>query len=435
MTKNKSLLLLSLLSLIIISCSTKKQDTIEIKEINTISSKAINPYLTQDHNGNAVLCWTELNPLDSLYNLKYAVYDHEINTFNNPILVTGAEGIGTSSESMNKIAFKTDGTIISVFSKKFENKKNPYAGAIYYNMSSDNGKSWTAPQFIHSDTSHHFSRNYFDITTLKSGEVAAIWLDGRYKATEKGLALFYSRTEAGKGFEKDSCIAKNTCECCRTEILTDQNGVIHLAYRNINFANDLLKKQERDIVYTSSIDFGKTFTTPKNLSDDHWKIEACPHTGPTLAVTNNNQLNAVWFTAGGNSGLYYTSSQEAGNFKLRKLITTKGKHPQIISVDNHKIAMVCEEDSSDDKHNSNTHQHSANSHEEMKNHTSANHAKIVLRVLDNGKEINNFSITDAKNINHHAVLTQSNDKIILAWINENNGKSQIQYTSINIKDI
>src|SRR5690606_7286884 len=126
---------------------------------------------------------------------KYAIYDQEINAFNSPILVTGTEGVGTSSESMNKIAFKTDGTIISVFSKKFENEKNPYAGAIYYNMSSDNGKTWSTPQFIHSDTSHHFSRNYFDITTLKNGEVAAIWLDGRYKATEKGLALFYSNTE------------------------------------------------------------------------------------------------------------------------------------------------------------------------------------------------------------------------------------------------
>src|SRR5690606_35433425 len=110
---------------------------------------------------------------------------------------------------------------------------NKNAGAIYYCTSTDNGTHWSAPRFLHTDTSRSYGRSFFDVAKLADGEVGAIWLDGRLGNQEKGLALFFARTESGKGFGRDTCLDKNTCECCRTEIITDGMGRIHMAYRSI----------------------------------------------------------------------------------------------------------------------------------------------------------------------------------------------------------
>src|SRR6185312_9388864 len=141
-----------------------------------------------------------------------------------------------------------------------ENPKSRFASAIYYTLSSDNGKNWTAPEFIHSETSEDYGRSFFNMTTLADGEVAAIWLDGRFGEAETGSALFFARTENNEGFGANYCLDKNTCECCRTEILTDQLGGIHIAYRGIQSPLDRLGKQVRDMVYASSTDNGKTFS-------------------------------------------------------------------------------------------------------------------------------------------------------------------------------
>src|SRR5690606_1723917 len=114
---------------------------------------------------------------------------------------------------------------------------------------------------------------------------------------EKGSALFFARTTSGKGFGEEICLDKNTCECCRTEILNDQEGGVHIAYRGIKLPIGHLGKQVRDTVYSFSSDNGKTFTPTIAIGKDNWEIEACPHTGPTLAYSKG-KLSALWFTGG-----------------------------------------------------------------------------------------------------------------------------------------
>src|SRR5690606_9132271 len=125
------------------------------------------------------LCWTEKEEADSLHRLVFARYDSVSEKFDRPVVVAGSEGLSTSPESMGKVAFKDDGTVVAVFAKRFANEKNPFAGAIYYVVSGDGGESWTAPEFLHTDTTHHYGRQFFDITRLANGEIGSVWLDGR----------------------------------------------------------------------------------------------------------------------------------------------------------------------------------------------------------------------------------------------------------------
>nr|WP_068892378.1 sialidase family protein [Pedobacter panaciterrae] len=409
------------------SCKQKQVKT-EISTLDT-GGIAVGPYLTHDNKGNAVLCWSEKYGRDSLYHIRYASYNEQTNTFNSPVTVPASSGISTSAESMSKVAFKADGTIIAVYSKRFPNEKNPYAGAIYYSSSTDNGKTWSASQFLHSDTTHNYGRSFFDITTLKDGEIAAVWLDGRYGKRIKGSALFFARTTKGKGFGIDTCLEKGTCECCRTDILSDKEGNIHLAYRNITFPTGLSDKQVRDMGYKMSADYGKTFSAVKTISNDNWQIDGCPHSGPSIAVTKDG-VNAVWFTAGGGSGIYGASSSMSKGFNKRTLITAEGRHPQLISLLNDQLIMVCEElkDEPEEKPMEMKHSHGGMA---MNNGPVAN-SKIVLKSLTSPTEDKAISITDGQHADHHPVITSLNKGTLIAWVREKDGRSEVCYTNMNI---
>ncbi|WP_448634504.1 hypothetical protein [Pedobacter panaciterrae] len=282
---------------------------------------------------------------------------------------------------------------------------------------------------MHSDTTHNYGRSFFDITTLKNGELAAVWLDGRFGKSIKGSALFFNRTTKGNGFGTDTCLEKGTCECCRTDILTDKAGNIHLAYRNITFPTGLSDKQVRDMGYKLSTDNGKTFSAVKAISNDNWEIDGCPHSGPSLAVTKEG-VNAVWFTAGGGSGIYNASSNKALDFDKRRLITAQGRHPQLISLANDQLVMVCEElkDEPEEKPMKMNHSHGGMT----MNHGPAANSKIVLRTLIPGKEGRITSITDGQQGDHHAVITRISNGALVAWEREKNGRSEICYTQIHI---
>ena len=376
-----------------------------------------------------MICWSEKAETDSVYQLKYAIFDSVEQKFSQPVTIPVSAGLSTSPESMGKVAFKSDNTVIAVFARPFKNEKNPFAGAIYFSTSSNDGKNWSAPQFLHSDTTHAYGRSFFDIARLNNGEVAAIWLDGRFGKTITGSSLFFSRTEKGKGFGRDICLYKGTCECCRTDLLTDNKGNIHIAYRSILFPVALLGKQARDMEYSFSKDNGATFSIAKAISNDNWAIEGCPHTGPSLAI-NNKGVNAVWYTAGGKPGIYYTSAPAIdASFQNRRLLSSSGKHPQLVTFANGELAMVCEEvmESGQEHHSSKKH-----SMENMKkSHATAGNARITLTMINNGSDDKKIDVTSGEKADHHAVIESIGDQLLIAWVREENVRSTICYTLVN----
>lgn len=303
--------------------------------------EAAAPYFTNDQQGNVVLCWTEKIDEQQGYILKYAVYHPEEKQFTEAIEVLPSKGTIAHPESMNKVAFKKDGTVVAMYAIKHASKENPFAGSIFYTLSADQGKSWTTAAYLHSNTLPVYGRSFFDMTTLPDGEVGAIWLDGRFAEADSGSALFFAKTEKGKGFGIDKQIAQSTCECCRTDIYVDTQDLIHIAYRDILFSSAVVGEQVRDIAHIISKDNGQSFSQIQRISADNWAIDGCPHTGPSLA-SNKAGLHAAWFTAGRQPGLYYTFAEEnfSGNIQL---LSKSGRHPQLLALSGDQLVIVWEE--------------------------------------------------------------------------------------------
>src|SRR5690606_31798814 len=95
--------------------------------------------------------------------------------------------------------------------------------------------------------------------------------------------------------------------------------------------------------YSNSIDGGNSFTQGVRISIDNWKILGCPHTGPSMALTGK-ELHVVWYTQGGQEGVYYTKSNDHGkHFAQRQILSSKGRHPQITGLNDGTIGIVWEE--------------------------------------------------------------------------------------------
>jgi hypothetical protein len=321
---NKLILFFSLVFLV--ACDHKKE--IEISHATVVAdSLSGGAYFTKDNSGNTVLCWTA-GPKGNAQ-LYYAFYNSEKGILEEPIVVTPSQGTGVHEESMNKVAFRKDGTVIAVYERKHPTEKNKYAGSILYTQSFDGGKSWTQEKFLHTDTIRENSRSFFDIATLADGEIGAVWLDGRLKTGADGTSLFFSKTNGRNGFQSDKLIGETVCQCCRTDIYTDLNGNVHVVYRDIESS---IKGQVRDFAHVVSSDNGNIFSKPKIISQDNWIVDGCPHTGASLAG-DQNKIEVVWFTAGGTPGLYRTVSTDQGKtFQPRQLVSQEALHPQISSL-------------------------------------------------------------------------------------------------------
>lgn len=441
-------------------CRGEKPGSSNIKSVTASGIEAADPYLTKDHQGNPVLCWTEKEAAGGQYLLKYAIYDSISGEFGSAVSVTPSLGTKTSAESAGKVAFKSDGSIVALFGKRFEDPENRFASGIMYTLSGDRGESWSVPRYLHSDTLHRYGRGFFDICRLPNGEAGAIWLDGRFGEADTGSAIFFASTEKGRGFGPDKIIGESTCECCRTDILADPSGIIHVAYRDILYPSERFGKQVRDMVYSYSSDNGKNFSRPSRVSADNWEIEGCPHSGPSLA-SGPAGLQAVWFTAGGRPGVYQAvAAGKDRPFTPRKLLSAEARHPQMAVLPGGSTATVWEETTVKKEHNAEeagrekSHEHAPGAneaahsipsgHSEHGSHSmhtgteTAAASVIILSVHSPEGEAKNLQLTDGKSPAHHAVLATLErpenaraGSLLVAWVEEENGVSGIKYKVVD----
>lgn len=412
------------------ACTQETTPHFSEQPVSAENAEATAPYFTKDTKGNPVLCWSEKAEGDSLFSLRYAFYNPDSDEFSEPITIPESYGLSTAPESMGKVAFKGDGTVIAVFNKPFANPITRFASGIYYVLSFDQGASWTEPVMIHTDTSEGYGRSFFDIERMADGEVAAIWLDGRFGDKETGSALFFARTQKGEGFGENLCIDPNTCECCRTDLLIDKDGKMHIAYRGIQQPEGSFAKQVRDMLYTSSTDNGQQFSKPIPVAIDQWEIEGCPHTGPSLALTKEG-VHALWFTGAGTPGLYSSFLKNGSQFFEPKTERSlSGRHPQQIALGEESLGVVWDEaleKANPSEAKDEVHLHSKAS--STPSLGSVNRMNVRFTKLVKGKVGKSFILNSEGSIAHHPVVATANDRVLTAWVNESGGKSRIVFVS------
>lgn len=238
-------------------------------------------------------------------------------TFSAPVMVTPEPmNLDWGPDARARIAVDPKGGLIVTFGI-FQDKN--FNGRAFFARSSDGGATFTRPRPITADT----TSQRFEIAGIDpAGRVFATWLDKRNIAPARaagkayaGAALAYAWEDGEAGFGGTSIALDNTCECCRLGLAFAAPGQPVIAFRNI-FAGSV-----RDHAVVTF----KDATTPgplRRVSVDDWKIEACPHHGPSVAVAPDGSQHVAWFTDGkARKGLFYAraDSSQAAFGPLRAL--------------------------------------------------------------------------------------------------------------------
>lgn len=163
-----------------------------------------------------------------------------------------------------------------------------FAYDTYVAFSSDEGRNWTTPARLHTDTSaveHGFVSLY-----ANQEEIGAFWLDGqRYAADgiaqDAGMQLRHRLLNIdGAGAEE--LVDNFVCDCCQTDVAVSEGEVL-VAYR------DRTSTEIRDISVTRSSKDGWHSTS---VAKDGWEIAGCPVNGPAIDA-EDGVIGVAWYTA------------------------------------------------------------------------------------------------------------------------------------------
>ena len=224
--------------------------------------------------------------------------------FSDPVIVTPEPiRLDSGGDSRPTVVVDKAGRITVAYAL-FQDAR--YNGAVLLTRSTDNGAHFFAPEPITTDSpSQRFQAMGFD----PDGRLFAAWLDKRDVAAARakgekyaGAALAFAWADDGGALPAARIAVDNTCECCRLGLGWMGPGRPVIAFR------DIFEDQYRDhavVVFQDRDTPGPVH----RVSDDHWRVDACPHHGPTLAVSPRGTIHTAWFSGGGpRKGVYYAHS-------------------------------------------------------------------------------------------------------------------------------
>ena len=229
-------------------------------------------------------------------------------TFSSGVAVhAGTLPLDNGPDARPKIVIDAAGAIIVTYATR----DDKYNGAAFVTRSTDGGKTFAPPSPI---TSGSPSQRFETAGLAPDGRLFAVWIDKRNAAKARsegvkyaGAALAFST--AGKGsteFPPATIARDNTCECCRIALAFTPDGRPAVVFRNI-FDGGV-----RDHALITFSDLA-TPGPVMRVSDDAWATDACPHHGPSIAITPDGSYHVTWFTSGKTrKGVFYARSLDGG---------------------------------------------------------------------------------------------------------------------------
>jgi hypothetical protein len=232
---------------------------------------------------------------------------------------------------------------------------------IRYASSGDHGRTFTKAVTVAGDRATG-ARGWQAVTVGYDGGVQIVWLDGRNAAAPHGF-MHGARGHAADGQRRagaprqdifhaalrkdgtrsESAVAARVCFCCKTAVASSGEHV-YAAWRHI------FPGGARDIAVARSDDNGETFGEPVRISDDGWKIDACPDDGPAMAADGHGRLHLAWpALVDGNrprKAIFYATRREDGGFTPRLRVDAADSdpsHPQIASDEHGHSTIVWDE--------------------------------------------------------------------------------------------
>ena len=240
----------------------------------------------------------------------------------------------TNGENRPKIALDNNGNIFISWTQKTPGR---FSGDIRFSRSTDNGKKFDKARTINSDK--NLIGHRFDTLNINShGDIIIAWLDKRDKVEAKennqayiGTAIYYATSsDHGRTFSDNIKIADHTCECCRIASSLNEENNLTFLWRHI------FGKNTRDHALVT-LKPDNTISTVTRATKDEWNIDSCPHHGPDITYSNDNNLYYTWFTQGTNhQGILFGKFDTHNNKVVSHQIVDdapSAAHPQILSLD------------------------------------------------------------------------------------------------------
>lgn len=255
--------------------------------------------------------------------------------------------ITARGEERPKIAFGPNRELYIVYTRPAVGFRNPHVGDVRFLRSLDEGKTFSESLTVHVNRDaivHAFGSLIVDA----KGNIFAVWIDGRNKENKAdkgnagagqkpyaGSALYYAvSTDGGKSFRGDYKIADHSCECCQLSLSLNEKGRPVVMWRHIFDPNI------RDHALAELAPDGGPGQV-RRVSFDNWRVDACPHHGPSIAFAPDGTRHQAWFNMKkGEGGIFYASADAGGRLSEPvRLGSDQAKQPEV-AVDGKRLAVA-----------------------------------------------------------------------------------------------
>jgi hypothetical protein len=246
-----------------------------------------------------------------------------------PVRVNDVAGDAAPHEQAPpQVRVAPDGTVYVVWQNNthVEGRRFPYSN-LRLARSLNGGRSFEPAIFVNDDAGDvPSSHTFHDIAVGSDGTVYVSWIDGRERARAEAAAApmqlaghgshsapgmpgsdvrVARSTDGGRTFTPGVVVFRGICPCCRTSLAISRDGHVYVAYRS--------EGESRDIMVSRSTDGGATFGEPVRVHADNWRIDGCPHAGPSLGVSSDGAVHVSWYTAAdARQGIWYARSTDGG---------------------------------------------------------------------------------------------------------------------------
>ena len=233
---------------------------------------------------------------DDVDYLHYASYTDD--TWSTPVLVAWGDTWFTNWADFPAIA-QNNGSLLTSYLQKSD--QGTYSYDVMLNYKNRDSLSWKKNFILHTDdtkTEHGFVSM---IPANNQDEFFVTWLDGRNTLEsdptdhENGdhssggaMTLRGAMVDLQGKVVNSQELDHRICDCCQTSAAMTLNGPV-VVYR------DRTHQEIRDISIVRW-QANNTWSAPKTVHEDNWKIAGCPVNGPAVAAFEKN-LAVAWFTA------------------------------------------------------------------------------------------------------------------------------------------
>ncbi|MBU3626098.1 exo-alpha-sialidase [Polynucleobacter sp. JS-Safj-400b-B2] len=263
-------------------------------------ANAATPFFTQD--GKLLLAWTasgvvavaQSSDLGKTFSPAVKIAEH-------------GKSLDAGADARPQIVADKQGNIFLAYAFF---KDTSWNAQINTARSTDGAKTFTKPEPLVSDRS---SQRFPSVLIKPDGDIFISWIDKRLVSAAKqggqnrlGGSIAYSFSQdGGKSFQAERFANESSCECCRIGGSLDPKDNPVLAYRAI-FPGGIRDQASQVILASGAGPIRK-------VADDNWKTDACPHHGPSIAVSNAGTYHVAWYTQGSKrSGVFYANSSNQG---------------------------------------------------------------------------------------------------------------------------